>query len=71
MMNVCGNGLRHRYYVAEFIEGKQTPRHHGDSFDRAIAIYDRLMDASFLATRNERAVVSCIKRDGRTRTVVY
>ena len=61
----------HRYYVAEFIEGKQTPRHNGYSFDRAIAIYERLMDASFFATRNEHPVVSCMKRNGRTRTVVY
>ena len=54
MIETCGNGLGHRYYVEEFIEGIRTPRHFGDSFDRAIAIYNRLMDASLLATFNER-----------------
>ena len=53
MIETCGNGLGHRYYVEEFIEGIRTPRHFGDSFDRAIAIYNRLMDASLLATFNE------------------
>jgi hypothetical protein len=63
--------MMHEFFVCEFIEGKQAPRHNGDSFDKAMMIYDGLMDASFMATRGDRAIVSRMKREGKTRTVIY
>jgi hypothetical protein len=58
----------HRYVVVNL---RQKVQYFGDNFESARRVYDRLDSGAMFASKSERPVLSCLRRNGRSRIIIH